>query len=386
MPTDVVVLADRLPFPPVGGDRLRVYHVCRFLAGQGFRLHLLAFGRSEQDAENARRLEFFETIRLVPLNRTLAAARVFMTFFNRDSMQLRYHYSRAFEAELAELIRRVKPQALLCHLIRMAPYAKPYSNLRRVLEMVDVFSDYYARAKRVAGRRGLLVYSVEEPRIRKAEKEAMRDFDSVVLVAPREKELLEKRYSEFSPKLHVLPNGAPEELLGKAPEKIDRNRITFHGFLGYPPNRDAAVSFVKEVFPKLDGFRLQIIGAEPGPEVRTLAGPNVDVTGPVEAVAPLVSTALASVCPLRTSAGLQNKVLEAMAWGTPVVATEAANAGVQAKEILIAETAQDWVRHLNALRDDPKLRRRLSEAGQRFIRDRFTWSRTLEKYPELLKV
>lgn len=386
MPTDVVVLADRLPYPPVGGDRLRVYHVCRFLAECGFRLHLLAFARAEQDAENASLLKFFETIRLVPLDRTLAAARVFMTFFNRDSMQLRYHYSRAMEAELAALVKRVKPRALVCHLIRMAPYAKPYSNLTRVLEMVDVFSDYYARAKHVAGRRGLLVYSVEEPRIRKAEKEALRDFDSVVLVAPREKELLEKRYAEFSPKLHVLPNGAPEELLGRAPARYDKDRITFHGFLGYPPNRDAAVALARQILPKLSGFRLQIIGAEPGPQVRALASSTIEVTGPVDAIAPLVSTALASVCPLRASAGLQNKVLEAMAWGTPVVATEAANAGIGAKDLLIAETIDDWVRHLESLRNDPSLRKRLSDAGQEFIRRRFTWSKTLARYPELLKV
>jgi glycosyltransferase involved in cell wall biosynthesis len=83
------------------------------------------------------------------------------------------------------------------------------------------------------------------------------------------------------------------------------------------------------------------VGANPGPDVKSLADlPGVFVTGRVEDVRPYVAHAAAIVCPLRIARGIQNKVLEGMAMGKPVIASPPAYEGVRAvsgTELLVAD-------------------------------------------------
>jgi len=381
----VLLISDRLPIPVIGGDRLRAYRIARFLRDRGRPVHLVCFARERGDDARAREAparEAFETITLVRFPKAVQAARSAAALIGGGSMQVEYHRSPEMKREVERVARRVRPRAAIAHLTRTAAYAPPGLAPKRILEMTDVFFDYYRRAKRGVKRRGLLVYSVEEPRIRRFEIDCVKRFDAVVLVSEAERAKLVAA-AGHPERVHAIPNGVDEEWLDLTPAPKPR-LITFHGALGYPPNADAALLFAREVLPKIPNARFRIVGSDPPPPVRALSG--VEVTGTVESVVPHLLEAQVSVCPLRVSAGIQNKVLEAMALGVPVVSTPAGVVGIRAeagRDLVVADSAEAMAREVSALLDDPGRCARLSKAGRALVRSRYLWSQVLEPYLKL---
>ena len=120
-----------------------------------------------------------------------------------------------------------------------------------------------------------------------------------------------------------------------------------------------------------------LAGADPGPEVQVLAGePGVTVTGFVPDLNDALNSATVFIAPLRFAAGVQNKALEAMAAGRPVVTTNIVNQGLGAqpgRDLLIADDAGTIANHTIALLNDAGLRVRIGQAGRQFIMSRFSW-------------
>jgi sugar transferase (PEP-CTERM/EpsH1 system associated) len=127
--------------------------------------------------------------------------------------------------------------------------------------------------------------------------------------------------------------------------------LVFTGNMDYWPNADAVIWFARDILPRLrqtkPSLRFWIVGANPTVDVRALAAhPGVHVTGRVEDVRPYVAHAAAIVCPLRIARGIQNKVLEGMAMGKPVIASPAAYEGVRAvagRDLLVADGVEAFV-------------------------------------------
>ena len=129
--------------------------------------------------------------------------------------------------------------------------------------------------------------------------------------------------------IEVVPNGVDTSYFApqKEPDHADA-LIAFHGNLAYSPNADAARFLAQDVFPRVlthvPQERLRLIGRNPPADVRALAGPDVDVTGEVEDVRPLLAEATIVACAVRTGTGIKNKLLEAAALALPIVATTGA--------------------------------------------------------------
>jgi glycosyltransferase involved in cell wall biosynthesis len=182
--------------------------------------------------------------------------------------------------------------------------------------------------------------------------------------------------------VQVIPNGVD---LGafpfQGPEGRQRQVLIFSGNMAYPPNEEAARWFVRHVWPLLLSrwpcLRLQIAGASPGARVRALGEQQgVTVLGRVPSMAEHLGAATISVCPLQSGSGIQNKMLEAMAVGTPVVSTTVGNQGTQAtheRELLVADAPEDFAGAVDRLLRDADLRARLATYGRAFVESRFQW-------------
>jgi glycosyltransferase involved in cell wall biosynthesis len=121
------------------------------------------------------------------------------------------------------------------------------------------------------------------------------------------------------------------------------------------------------------------VGADPLPAVRVLdRNPAVEVTGRVEDLRPYLDRAAVAVDPLRVGAGLQNKVLEGMSMGVPMVVTAVANEGIGAepgRHLLVADRADDFARQVVRLLRDPEMRTRIGAAARRFVIDEWSWEK-----------
>jgi glycosyltransferase involved in cell wall biosynthesis len=131
------------------------------------------------------------------------------------------------------------------------------------------------------------------------------------------------------------------------------------------------------------GATLTLAGADPIPAVRQLAAdPGVEVTGFVEDLNACLNRATVFAAPLRFSAGVQNKVLEAMAAGRPVITTSTVNHGLGAvpgRHLLVADDAATMATDIVELFHDPDRRAALGRAGRHFVGAHYTWQHAVAR-------
>jgi glycosyltransferase involved in cell wall biosynthesis len=192
------------------------------------------------------------------------------------------------------------------------------------------------------------------------------------------------RLREVAPKARtaVVDNGVdveyfrPSGAVGPVPASL-----VFAGSMGWHPNLEAAQFLLREIWPGLrqsEGqWRLTIVGGQPPRSFRDEASRlGAEVTGFVEDVRPHIEQAEIYVCPIRIGGGTRVKVLDALAMGRPLVATELAVEGLGLTEDLHyrrAESAAEFVREILRLHAEPALRERLAAAGRAFVVEHFSW-------------
>lgn len=175
------------------------------------------------------------------------------------------------------------------------------------------------------------------------------------------------------------------------PAGLAERYVLFFGHMSFGPNVDAAGWLAKDIMPSLRardaGLQLVIAGHQPAPEVQALASAHTIVTGSVESIWPYVRNAAACVFPLRLASGLQNKVLEALAMGKPVVTTRQCAAAVGAEHgvhLLAADTLEESIAASTRLLEDPDFASRLGAAGRELVLERFDWSALTQRFERAL--
>jgi glycosyltransferase involved in cell wall biosynthesis len=187
----------------------------------------------------------------------------------------------------------------------------------------------------------------------------------------------------------VVHNGVDVDFFRPLELPVEPDLLVFEGNMGFEPNVEAAVYFVRQVLPLILArrpVRLILVGSRPDPKVTALSSDHVVVTGFVDDVRPYVGRAAAFVCPMLSGAGIKNKILQAWAMGKAVVSTHAATGGLAAMDehnILVADGAQPFADAVLRALSDASLRERLGANGRQTVLDRYTWT---AKAAELEKV
>ncbi|MFH0778732.1 MAG: glycosyltransferase [Candidatus Eisenbacteria bacterium] len=375
----ILFLASRLPFPPNRGDRLRAFNVIRKLSSDGHEIHLASFISGERERENAVPLKAYcKSLHLVTQTPSASWANCILALTGRVPLQIAYYKSRRMASEIRSVLRSSKIDLIFVHLFRMAGYVADEAQTYKVLDLTDVISREIERS--LPHRRGLsrLIYSRELPRIREVERSLSASFDECWVVSDAEGEALTRLNP--SAVVQVVPNGV--DLEGFRPLNArPSNIVTFVGHLGVPHNVDAVLHFYKEIFPlvlkEMPDCRFCVIGPSAHRSLdRLRRDRRVMMMDFVEDLNGSLNRSSVFVAPLRYCAGLQNKVLEAMAAGVPVVATPCVNEGLRAKEeeeILIASDPWHFASSVVSLLNDAPYRRYVAEKARKFVEARFSW-------------
>jgi glycosyltransferase involved in cell wall biosynthesis len=194
-----------------------------------------------------------------------------------------------------------------------------------------------------------------------------------------------------SVELAVSPNGVFADDYSTRAVAAASPSIGFLGNMGYAPNI-AAVRRLREIHRRaretVPDLKLYVIGRNPTPEVLEYArDEGVVVTGAVDSIWEYINAVDVFVLPIHSGTGQQNKLLEVLFAGRATISTRIANAGVGARDgesVLIADDDDSTLRQILALLADPAWRRRLGEAGARFVRSRFGWDSIAAQYIELI--
>lgn len=383
--------ANRFPYPPFRGDKLKIYNLCNQLKEE-HELHLLTFLEDEADLEYLPELEkIFHSIHLVPLTKTQAYINTAQSVFSRLPLQVGYFQMSAMHHKIDEVLGKYDYDSIHIQHVRLAPYWENRTSYKRILDMPDAFSLYWQR--RVASSTGLkkTFNQIEYKRMLRYEK-VMNRFDLSLVCSKEDLNYLEAKQGIRTVKL--LPNGVDTQTFTlSAHDYTIADHILFTGNMDYAPNVDAVIYFVEEIFPLILKARpsatFTIAGQRPVPKVLALAhGKQIQVTGFIEHIAEIYTNATIVVAPLRFGAGTQNKVLEAMAKGVPVVSRNIGFEGLdiqQGEGVFLQMSSEDFAQQCIALLNDAQLRATVGKRGQAVIAEKFAWPKIAQQLSNYFK-
>jgi sugar transferase (PEP-CTERM/EpsH1 system associated) len=387
----ILFTANRFPYPPFRGDKLKIFHLASQLSKQ-HELHLLTFIQEESDRQYLPELEkIFTSIHLVPLTKTQSIIQVIKGVFNRLPFQVNYFQSQAMYKAVAELIQQQQFDAVHVQHLRMAPYWAKYKHIPRILDLPDAYSLYWQR--RVSNAKGIKKWLNNWERKRVWQYEAVLEEYDMSLVCSKE-DLNYLKQEKNITNVQLLPNGVDTQTFNTAPHNYTiANTILFTGNMDYAPNVDAVLYFANDILPfiqkEIPAVQFVIAGQRPVPKVLALQqNPSIQVTGFVPDLNAIYETATIVVAPLRFGAGTQNKVLEAMAKGVPVVSHHIGFDGLNINSgegVCLTDNAESFAHACIELLQSAEQRQKVGEKGQHIIKNNFAWpiiAQQLEKYFE----
>lgn len=392
----ILFLVHRIPYPPNKGDKVRSYHLLRFLA-RHYRVCLGAFIDDPDDIAHIERVKTLcaET-RFVRIRPRLARLRSLAGLASGEALSVAYYRDRGLARWVDDAVSRHGIKKALVFSSAMAQYVPSSDDIRLVVDFVDVDSDKW---RQYAPRHRWplsTIYDREARRLLAFERAVARRAAHSVFVTAEESSLFVSLAPESKARVVPIGNGVDAEYFAPDPARASpfpkgEEAIVFTGAMDYWPNVDAAAWFATEVLPRVraarPAARFYIVGMNPAPAVRALAQTDrVIVTGRVADVRPYLQHAHVAVAPLRVARGIQNKVLEAMAMERPVIASRAcaaALAAVPGVELEVAASAEDFAARTVELLRSPR-RNRLGPAARARVVVDYSWDANLSRIRTLI--
>lgn len=383
-------ICHRVPFPPKRGGKIRPFNIVRHLTEQGHRVTVASLARSEAERQEAGGLSAHcerTVVEVIP--RTLAWARTVGRLATAEPSSFGYFYS----ARLAERVRAELAEGsydlVFAHCSSVAPYVARESRAVKILDYGDMDSQKwreYSSSRPFPLSAG---YWLEAAKLERAEARLAQRFDLCTCTTRAELASLEALAP--SARSDWFPNGVDTEYFQPARD-FDPALVVFVGRMDYYPNQRAVLDFCRDVLPRLRSarrdLRFDIVGADPPRFIRELARlPGVTVTGSVPDVRPYVTRAALTVAPLAIARGTQNKILESMAMGVPVVCSMEASRGVDAvagEHMLTAASAEEYTSAISRILESRALRDQLAEAGRQRVLTHHSWAGSMVRLDGLI--
>ncbi|HXV35654.1 MAG TPA: glycosyltransferase [Myxococcota bacterium] len=384
----LLVVCARPPWPPTMADAMTVERMLRFLSARGHAVDLLCFTEHEA-ATRALRAGLAgacREIESVELPRWRSYASTALTLPLALPMQVQYYRSREMRRAVERRVARGGYDAVYTHLIRMAEYTRrlPVAKLLGVqISQALNLGRMHAHSASPLRR---LFYRIEAAKVRPYEAAVCADYERVLLCGAADIRAIER--SAPIPNARICPHGQdipPLERV-RAAQRVPGS-IVLSGVMSTYTNVDAACWFAREVFPlverRVPEAKFWIVGRNPQRAVRALQRESkVTVTGEVPDVHEWLCRAQVAVAPLRIGAGMQNKIVQAMACELPVVATSVANEGIGAKppaQILLCDDPRAMADAVVGLLRDAQARRAIGAAARELVEAHWSWDANFER-------
>ena len=372
---DCFYIIPRIPFPPVGGDRLKYFNSIKVLSAQ-FNLHVIII--SDKPLANDAK-DFLNTYaasyKFFYFRKLHFYFNVIMGFFNKNPLQVSYYYFKKADAYCKATI---KPgDIVICNLIRTALYSFNLPNVK-ILNLEDsIYLNYKSSLKKVSSLFWKLMYRIELNRLKYFEEKCVEKFTLSTFVNEAE-----QLHYAVKGNTAWIPNGVADELCLRqfAPHKPAGKEVVYLGKMDYQPNIDAVAWFANNVLPVYTDIKLTIAGAQPNHKILALKNKypnNINITGYVDDPFILMKNAVAVVAPMQTGAGLQNKILEAMAIGCVVLASSLGANPIKGaehgKHLFKCNTPEEYAEMIDVLLKNEAYGNTIKQQARDFIKENYTW-------------
>ena len=388
-------IAYLVPYVP-NQIRTRSYNLISSLTGLGHEVDVFTLGSSDADRRDTELLTAKCTCyEHQPLWRSLFNSALALP--SKRPLQSVYSWNPQLAAQLKTRLSQY--DVLHVEHLRGSAYGTfikaQVPSMPVVWDSVDCITYLFQQASSHSGSLfGKLMTRFELGRTRNAEGRLLGAFDHVLVTSATDKHaLLDILPEGVKPApITVLSNGVDQDYFRLNPQiERDPDTLVFSGKMSYHANVSMVMFLLNEIMPRLwekrPGVRLVVVGKDPPASIRKLADSSrVVVTGTVDDIRPYLWKAVAAVVPLVYGAGIQNKILEAMATGTPVITNSKVLASLEVtpgQELLIADSPDEFARAALQLMQNPVLQKHIGEAGLQYVRTHHSWKESARKMSEI---
>lgn len=381
----ILYVCHRFPFPPKRGGKIRPFNMIRHFA-RSHDVTVCSLVRSEAEADEGKGMSVHcKDYEVVRVHDGVQVLRMVWRIPTPTPSSFGFFHSGRLARRIRARVRRERFDLVFVHCSSVARYVEGIGGVPKILDFGDMDSQKwreYAASKPVPLSWG---YALEAGKLAREEARLARRFDLCTATTRAEWETLEAYGTGVA--TDWFPNGVDSDYFAPSAAHYDENQIVFVGRMDYYPNQECMSRFCADVLPRLRERRpqvkLAIVGADPSPAMRRLGAlPGVTVTGSVPDVRPYLEAAAVMVAPLSIARGTQNKILEGMAAGVPVVASRVAAKGVDASDpdhLLTATTPEEFVAAILCILDDRSERTRLARAGRERMLSHHSWDQSMRK-------
>jgi polysaccharide biosynthesis protein PslH len=388
---NILYLCHRFPFPPRRGGKIRPFNMIRHLTQAGHQVTVCSLARSREEAQDGQGLgAYCDTYAMGQVNPTVQCLRMLARLPTTSPSSMGFFYSGALQQQVQALLGSRKWDLIVVHCSTAAQYVAHVHDVPKLLDFGDMDSQKWIGYAQFKPFPLSLGYRLEGHKLLACEKRLAQRFDLCTTTTLGEWQTLQGYGLPVD--TDWFPNGVDCDYFCPTDGTYEPDAISFMGRMDYYPNQECMLRFCQQVWPLLLAQRatlkLQIVGACPSGAIRRLGAlAGVSVTGAVPDVRPYLRGSALMVAPLQIARGTQNKILEAMAMGVPVVTSSLAAGGVDAcanQHLVVADSPQAQVRAILDLVCHPRERQRLALAGRARMQSSHAWAHSMQRLDAII--
>jgi glycosyltransferase involved in cell wall biosynthesis len=388
---NILFLTPRLPFPLVGGDRVKPYHLLKHLTKR-HKVTLVSFYQGKKNPDKfIKELENLGVeVFVVPLNPIKASLSCFFRFPSFKPIEILYYYSKHYKKIVDKLIDERNFDIGFSFFMRTAEYLKK-SNIKKVLVAEDSRVLYQSRSfQESKNPLQKLIRYYEFLSLKIYEPSTIHKFDISTFVTDEDISFVKSLVPNT--KIKLLTNGT--DIAQYFPDEFDqRNTLLFTGKFDVWANRLMAERIIYKIIPQVrkvfPDVKLSFVGANPSKWHKNLAEQKIiELHENVPSMVPYLQKARVYVHPHIGASGIQNKLLEALCTGCPVVTTNSGNQGingVHGVHLMIGNTDEEIARNIIDLLKNKELSEAISINARKLIIDTHSWERVFDDMDHLIK-
>jgi len=375
---NILFLSPRFPYPLIGGDRLKSYKLLEFL-GKEYNTTLISF--NIDNSTTASHIAAIEKlgVKVIPVHLNVKTAAIHTAFQLPGSrpLEIDFFTRKAFQKEVDKIIREQKIDLAFAFFMRTAEYIR-HLPIKKVLIAEDCRTLYmkrsYKQSKNIFQK---AVRIWDYWKLQNYEPEVQNNFDVTTFVT--EEDINAAKRNNPKPHYMILTNGTEIDKYKPHPE-VEKKDLLFTGKLNVWANRIMATHIAKVLLPQiqkeLPEVKLNIVGSFPTRDIRRLASDSIKLHVNVPDFVPYLQKARCYIHPHRGASGIQNKLLEAMSCGCPVVTSPTGNQGIHAKDhehVLLCNSDREFIEKTIELLKNDDLAAKLSINARKHIVDTHSW-------------
>lgn len=376
---NILFLAARFPYPLVGGDKLKPYYVIKHLA-KNHNVTVISFNEgnktTNEHIHEIRKLG--ADIRVIPFNPAYQFITGTAKMLTKLPLEVTYYYNRKFQKETDKAIKEKNIDLIISFMQKTSEYVMKYPH-KKILIQDDCRTLYYGRsAKESKSIFQKIVRTIEFKKDYYYEPSITDKYNIVSFVS--QEDINGAMQNKKTDKYRIITNGVDLNRLDAPDDNSHRKDIIFGGRLDVLANQLSLERVINNILPEIKksipDIKLNVVGAYPPDYLKQMNGSKISLHPDVPDLKPYLQSAAVFIHPHYSGSGIQNKVLEAMATGCPVVTTPSGNQGIHGKhlsEVMLGNNDKELARHAVSLLKDAELRDKISKNARKLIENTHSW-------------